>query len=68
MRAAAKMPVDCVNIGVPVSDAHMEKRLGMDRQAVLERIASTVLTARLMGVSAVSVGLEDVSRSDLISP
>ncbi|ADU62036.1 MAG: pyruvate carboxyltransferase [Pseudodesulfovibrio sp.] len=65
VRAAAGLPVDCVNIGVPVSDAHMEKRLGMDRQAVLERITSTVLAARLMDVSAVSVGLEDVSRSDL---
>jgi homocitrate synthase NifV len=64
VRVAAGLPVDCVNIGVPVSDAHMEKRLGMDRQALLERIAATVLAARLMGVRAVSVGLEDVSRSD----
>ncbi|WP_285906951.1 LeuA family protein [Pseudodesulfovibrio pelocollis] len=64
VRTAAALPVDRVNIGVPVSDAHIAKRLGLDRAGVLERIASTVLTARLLGVAYVSVGLEDISRAD----
>ncbi|MFH1915494.1 MAG: pyruvate carboxyltransferase [Pseudomonadota bacterium] len=64
VRAAAALPVDRVNIGVPVSDAHIAKRLGTDREGVLERIASAVLAARLLGVTYVSVGLEDVSRAD----
>ncbi|MUM77987.1 pyruvate carboxyltransferase [Pseudodesulfovibrio sp. F-1] len=62
---AAALPVDGINIGVPVSDAHIRKRLGIDRPGVLQRIAQTVLAARMLGVGYVSVGLEDISRADL---
>ncbi|MDC0335884.1 pyruvate carboxyltransferase [Pseudodesulfovibrio sp.] len=64
IRTAAALKVDRVNIGVPVSDMHMEKRLGTDREGLLERLARTVLTAGLLGITYVSVGLEDVSRAD----
>lgn len=64
VRAAAALPVDRVNIGVPASDLHIKNRLGIDREGLLERLARTVLTARLSGIRYVSVGLEDVSRAD----
>nr|WP_321256860.1 pyruvate carboxyltransferase [uncultured Pseudodesulfovibrio sp.] len=61
---AAALNVDRVNIGVPVSDLHVEKRLGIGREGLLERLAHTVLTAGLLGIEYISVGLEDVSRAD----
>lgn len=64
IRTAAALGLDRVNIGVPVSDLHMKKRLGLDREALLERLASTILAARLLGVRYVSVGFEDISRAD----
>jgi homocitrate synthase NifV len=64
IRTAAALPVDRVNIGVPVSDLHIEKRLGTDREGLIERLAHTVLAAGLLGIEYISVGLEDVSRSD----
>ena len=64
IRTAAQLGADRINIGVPVSDLHIEKRLGTDRQGLLERLARTVLTAKLLGIKYVSVGLEDVSRAD----
>jgi homocitrate synthase NifV len=64
IRSAAALKVDRVNIGVPVSDLHISKRLGTDRKGLLERLANTVLLAGLLGIEYVSVGLEDVSRAD----
>ncbi len=56
---------DRVNIGVPASEAHREKRLNLDRAGLLGRITSVVSAWRLAGATYVSVGLEDVSRADL---
>ncbi|WP_419785462.1 LeuA family protein [Pseudodesulfovibrio sp.] len=64
IRAASVLGVDRVNIGVPVSEKHMAQRLDADRDTLKERLASTVLTAKLMGISYISVGLEDISRAD----
>ncbi|MBG0789692.1 MAG: pyruvate carboxyltransferase [Desulfovibrionaceae bacterium] len=65
VRRAARLGVDRVNIGVPVSDLHIERRLGTDREGLLERLARTVLAARLLCIGYVSVGLEDVSRANV---
>lgn len=54
-----------VNIGVPVSEAHREKRLNLDRAGLLERIKVVVAAWRMAGAKYVSVGLEDASRADL---
>lgn len=62
--AAAELPVDRINIGVPVSDLHIEKRLEMDRQSILRKLAAAVKTAREAGFKYISVGLEDISRAD----
>lgn len=64
IRTAAALNVDRVNIGVPISDLHIEKRLGTDREGLRERLAHTVLTAGLLGIDYISVGLEDISRAD----
>jgi len=56
---------DRVNIGVPVSEAHREKRLNLDRAGLLERAGSVVAAWKRAGAKYVSVGLEDVSRADL---
>jgi len=64
IRMAVGLGVDRINIGVPVSDLHIENRLGTDREGLLERLARTVLAARLLGMEYVSVGLEDISRAD----
>ena len=62
--AAAELPVDRINIGVPVSDLHIEKRLEMNRQSILRKLAAAIRTAKKVGFKYVSVGLEDVSRAD----
>ncbi|EGB14508.1 pyruvate carboxyltransferase [Pseudodesulfovibrio mercurii] len=64
IRKASGLKVDRINIGVPVSDLHIENRLRTDREGLLERLARTVLAARLLGMDYVSVGLEDLSRAD----
>lgn len=64
IREAASLGADRVNIGIPVSDIHIERRLGTDREGLLERLARTVLVAGLQGIGSISVGLEDVSRAD----
>lgn len=64
IRAVAELGVDRINIGVPVSDLHIAKRLRTNRDGLLEKIASTVLAASFVGIPYISVGLEDVSRAD----
>ena len=60
----SKLPVDRINIGVPVSDLHIEKRLGLDRAGLLKKLTKTVETAKDHGLRYVSIGLEDFSRAD----
>lgn len=64
IRKVAALGIDRINIGVPVSDNHIENRLGTNREGLLEQLARTVLAAGLMGIPYVSVGLEDISRAD----
>ncbi|MDK2867808.1 MAG: homocitrate synthase NifV [Clostridiales bacterium] len=58
-----KTGVENVHITVPGSDIHMDKKLGLSREAVIERMQSTVAYARAHGLK-VSVGAEDASRAD----
>ncbi|GAB6037855.1 homocitrate synthase [Fundidesulfovibrio butyratiphilus] len=55
---------DTLHMGLPVSDAHMTARLGLDRGQVLELLAANVAQARSRGFPRVSIGLEDASRAD----
>lgn len=51
-------------LGLPVSDAHIEKRLRLTRGDILGRLAALLRHGRLLGARYISVGLEDVSRAD----
>jgi len=68
VRAAARLAevglVQRLNIGAPCSALHRQKRLGLSRQEMAERVRSVVETARESGIGYVSVGLEDISRAD----
>ena len=64
IRTASELGVDRINIGIPVSDAHMSKRLGLDRKGLLEKLGRMVLSAGLAGIRYISIGFEDVSRAD----
>ncbi|MGE4553508.1 MAG: LeuA family protein [Desulfovibrionaceae bacterium] len=64
VRRAAALGADRVNLGLPVSDAHLRLRLGLDRAGLLARARGVVAAARAAGLGYVSVGLEDVSRAD----
>ncbi|WP_027366566.1 homocitrate synthase/isopropylmalate synthase family protein [Desulfocurvibacter africanus] len=65
LRMAAGLSPDRLCMTVPVSDAHIRRKLGLDRQALLGHVARMLGLARELGVAYVSLGLEDVSRADL---
>jgi homocitrate synthase NifV len=64
VEAAAGLGADRVNLGLPASEAHREKRLGLTRAGLFLRLKAVLARARDLGVPYVSVGLEDVSRAD----
>jgi len=61
--ACRGLPVQMLELSVPVSDQQIRHKLGIDRDAVLERIARWVPVARAAGFD-VGVGGEDASRAD----
>ncbi len=60
----AAMGVRRIQFGVPVSDAHIEHRLGTDREGLLLRLHRILRQAMELEMAFVGVGLEDVSRAD----
>jgi len=63
LAACAKSGVELVNLSLPVSDLHIEKKLRRDRAWVLAQIGYFVRKAVDLGLQ-VSVGGEDASRAD----
>lgn len=63
LAACVKSGVDFVNLSLPVSDLHIERKLRRDRSWVLEQISYFVRKACDFGLQ-VSVGAEDASRAD----
>lgn len=63
LAACASCGVELVNLSIPVSDLHIEKKLRRDRTWVLAQIAYFVRKAVDLGLQ-VSVGGEDASRAD----
>lgn len=61
---AARAGADRLNIGIPVSDAHLGTRLSTTRADLLRCMRNVLPLARSKGVTSISVGLEDVSRAD----
>lgn len=63
LAACAKTGVNLVNLSLPVSDLHIERKLRRDRRWVLGQVAYFVRKACDLGLQ-VSVGGEDASRAD----
>jgi homocitrate synthase NifV len=64
LEACRNMRVDMVDLSIPVSDIHINKKLKRDRAWVLKTIADLVPRALDMGLEVI-VGGEDASRADL---
>jgi homocitrate synthase NifV len=64
LERAAALGARAVNIGIPSSEHHISKRLGLDPSGVRALLAQTLKRARELGFDYISVGLEDVSRTD----
>ncbi|MCI4673642.1 homocitrate synthase [Candidatus Mycolicibacterium alkanivorans] len=61
--AAEKCTIRSVHLTIPVSDLHLEQKLGRDRKWAARHIADCVSDALDRGLR-VSVGFEDASRAD----
>ncbi|MBI4806862.1 MAG: pyruvate carboxyltransferase [Desulfovibrio sp.] len=64
IRTGAALNTDWLHLGLPVSAAHMEKRLGLTPEGLIEHLERHVELARAAGKARISVGLEDASRAD----
>jgi homocitrate synthase NifV len=64
LAAMARCNVDWVNLSIPVSDIHIEHKLGKSREWVLRTVREYVKRAADMGYF-VCVGGEDSSRADM---
>lgn len=65
IRGSAELYPDVLSISLPVSDMHITKRLGKNRDWILQQIPLVIDEARTSGVPFVSLSLEDVSRADI---
>lgn len=64
LRKAKALGATRVNLGAPVSAAHLKQRLGLSHRGLLCTLERVLDRARTLGFEAVSVGLEDVSRAE----
>lgn len=65
VEVAASLRPDILSLSIPVSDIHIEKKLGRDRGWVLRTLNASIIRARKLGIKKVSLGLEDATRADL---
>ena len=63
LAACLKTGVEMVNLSIPISDLHIERKLRKDRTWVLQQVSYFVQKACDLGLQ-VSVGGEDASRAD----
>jgi homocitrate synthase NifV len=63
LAACRNMAVDMVDLSIPVSDLHIERKLKRDRAWVLATVAAMVPRALDLGLEVI-VGGEDASRAD----
>ncbi len=63
LEKASDMGIQRLHMGFPVSDRHLEKRLCMEKDVLLEHLCTLLQKAQRLGLE-VSVGLEDFSRAE----
>ena len=63
LTACLRCGVESINLSLPVSDLHIERKLKRNRRWVLEQLTRIVHKASELGLR-VSVGAEDASRAD----
>jgi len=62
---AASCSPDLLALSIPVSDPHIQDRLGKNREWINKVLAASIQQALAAGIPAVSVGMEDASRADM---
>jgi len=62
--ALGRMVPERISLCLPVSEAHIARKLGLDRAGLLERLERCLELGKDLGFSYISVGLEDASRAD----
>lgn len=60
---AAELRPDLLSLSIPVSDIHLEKRLGKDRAWALATMTTVMAAARRRGLT-VAIGFEDATRGE----
>lgn len=55
---------DVLSLSIPVSDIHIEKKLGRKREWVLETAKNSLVAAQRLGFEYISLGLEDATRAE----
>ncbi|HBI14645.1 MAG TPA: pyruvate carboxyltransferase [Desulfobulbaceae bacterium] len=61
---AGKLRPDVLSLSLPSSERHIRARLGKNRAWVLTRLKESMRLARDMGITHLSLGVEDASRTE----
>jgi len=61
---AASLKPDVLSLSIPVSDLHIEKKLGRDRAWALKVVKDAIFEARRCNFKTISLGLEDATRAE----
>ncbi len=64
IKYAAQLSSDILSLSIPVSDLHIEKKLGKSRAWVLQSVINSLKHAANAGFNKISLGLEDATRAD----
>ncbi len=64
IRFAATLQPAVLALSIPVSDLHLERRLGKGRAWAENRLAESIQLALSLGIPRVAVGFEDATRAD----
>lgn len=61
---AASAAPDVLSLSIPVSDLHIEKKLGKSKAWILKTVQESIRYAKKSGIPFISLGLEDVTRAE----
>ncbi|MBC8412153.1 pyruvate carboxyltransferase [bacterium] len=64
IKYAAQLNPDIISLSIPVSDLHIEKKLGKNRPWIRQTLIDSLKYASNIGFKKISLGLEDATRAD----